>query len=40
LGLALLRRRVTFTIWPVGRWGYWFYPGHLLAVYLLREATA
>lgn len=36
LGLALLRRQTTWHIWPVGRWGYWFYPGHLAALYLIR----
>ncbi|WP_342246273.1 TraX family protein [Pseudomonas sp. OTU5201] len=36
LGLALLRQPIAWHIWPVGRWGYWFYPGHLAALYLLR----
>jgi phosphotransferase system glucose/maltose/N-acetylglucosamine-specific IIC component len=36
LGLWLLRRASYFKIWPVTRWGYWFYPGHLAALHLLR----
>lgn len=35
LGLWLLRRPGHFKIWPVKRWGYWFYPGHLAALYLI-----
>jgi hypothetical protein len=37
LGLALLRRPSCFRIWPVKRWGYWFYPGHLAALHLIRS---
>ena len=40
LGLYLLRQAMPFKVWPVGRWGYLFYPGHLLALYLLRGATS
>lgn len=36
LGLALLRQPMPFTVRPVGRWGYWFYPGHLAAIYLMK----
>ncbi|EPW8900939.1 conjugal transfer protein TraX [Ectopseudomonas composti] len=36
LGLALLRQPMPCTVWPVGRWGYWFYPGHLAAIYLIK----
>jgi len=35
LGLWLLRRPGHFKIWPVKRWGYWFSPGHLAALYLI-----
>lgn len=38
LGLLLLRRPPVLRVWPVGRWGYLFYPGHLLGLYLLRGA--
>jgi len=37
LGLWLLRRPRHFRIWPVKRWGYWFYPGHLAALHLIRS---
>lgn len=37
LGLWLLRRPSQFRIWPVKRWGYWFYPGHLAALHLIRS---
>ncbi|TNB81412.1 conjugal transfer protein TraX [Pseudomonas sp. Fig-3] len=37
LGLWLLRRPSHFRIWPVKRWGYWFYPGHLAALHLIRS---
>lgn len=40
LGLLLLRRPLPLRVWPVGRWGYWFYPGHLLGLYLLRATQA
>lgn len=36
LGLVLLRCAISFNVWPVSRWGYWFYPGHLMALYVLR----
>ncbi len=32
-GLWLLSRHPTFSVPPVTRWGYGFYPGHLLALY-------
>lgn len=35
LGLWLLRRSYDLKIWAVRRWGYWFYPGHLIALYLI-----
>ena len=37
LGLWLLRRPVHFRIRQVKRWGYWFYPGHLAALHLIRS---
>ncbi|HFF2131848.1 MAG: hypothetical protein KA754_04270 [Corallincola sp.] len=37
LGLWLLRRPGHFRIQPVKRWGYWFYPGHLAALHLIRS---
>jgi hypothetical protein len=37
LGLWLLRRASQLRIWPVTRWGYWFYPGHLAVLYLIRS---
>ncbi|MGQ7958011.1 TraX family protein [Pseudomonas sp. SP16.1] len=36
LGLALLRQPMSCKVWPVGRWGYWFYPGHLAVIYLMK----
>jgi len=36
LGLWLLGREVNFSTPQVGRWGYWFYPAHLLALCLAR----
>lgn len=38
VGLWLLRQKITQHIWPVGRWGYYFYPGHLVVLALLRAA--
>ncbi|MBN0795767.1 conjugal transfer protein TraX, partial [Pseudomonas aeruginosa] len=38
VGLWLLRQKITQHIWPVGRWGYYFYPGHLAVLALLRVA--
>lgn len=35
-GLWLLRQAFAPTIWPVRRWGYLFYPGHLAALQLIR----
>ncbi|MFK0089170.1 TraX family protein [Pseudomonas sp. NPDC090755] len=35
LGLWLLRRPYGVRIWPVGKWGYWFYPLHLVVIKLL-----
>ena len=39
IGLWLLRQTFTFKVWPVGQWGYWFYPGHLAALQALRLLT-
>ncbi|WP_283189509.1 TraX family protein [Pseudomonas sp. PMCC200344] len=36
IGLWLLRQTFTFKVWPVRQWGYWFYPGHLVALQALR----
>ena len=36
IGLWLLRQTFSFKIWPVGQWGYWFYPGYLAALQALR----
>lgn len=36
IGLWLLRQNFAFKVWPVGQWGYWFYPGHLAALQALR----
>jgi hypothetical protein len=36
-GLWLLRCPNPFRVWPVKRWGYWFYPGHLAALHLIRS---
>ncbi len=36
LGLALLRWPLQWHVWPVTRWGYFFYPVHLVALSLLR----
>jgi hypothetical protein len=36
IGLLLLRQTFTFKVWPVGQWGYLFYPGHLAALQVLR----
>lgn len=35
-GIWLLRRQITWTIPPVGRWAYFFYPVHLAALVGLR----
>lgn len=37
LGLYLLHRTLPLKVWPVGRWGYLFYPGHLVALHVLRS---
>lgn len=39
IGLWLLRQTRHFRIWPVKRWGYWFYPGHLTALHLIRTLS-
>lgn len=36
LGLWLLRQSLHFNVQPVRQWGYWFYPGHLVALQALR----
>lgn len=36
LGLAILRWRPAFGVWPMRRWAYLIYPGHFLALYGLR----
>lgn len=38
LGLFLLRQRFDgMQVYPVGRWGYWFYPVHLMLLAYIRE---
>lgn len=39
LGLWLLRRVRHFRVWPVKRWGYWFYPVHLASLHLIRSLS-
>ena len=39
LGLYLLHRTLPLKVWPVGRWGYLFYPGHLVALHVLRSVA-
>ncbi|MGW7232986.1 TraX family protein [Pseudomonas fulva] len=36
LGLALFWSRLPFNVLPVTKWGYWFYPGHLVALLAIR----
>ena len=36
LGLYLLRSPIHSRIWPVRRWGYYFYPLHLTLIHLIR----
>ncbi|MDV7876609.1 TraX family protein [Pseudomonas aeruginosa] len=36
LGLWLLAGSSRIRVWPVTRWGYWFYPGHLVALGVAR----
>lgn len=36
IGLWLLDKDATFPVPQVGRWGYWFYPAHMLALCLAR----
>lgn len=36
-GLWLLRQPIQFRVWPVGRWAYFFYPGHLLILSAVRS---
>ncbi|WP_095092534.1 TraX family protein [Pseudomonas sp. Irchel 3A5] len=40
LGLALLRRRLTFPVKPMRRWAYAIYPAHFLVLLGLREILA
>lgn len=40
LGLALLRSSMRLRIWPLRRWGYLLYPGHLLIWAVLRRWLA
>ncbi|MEC7120875.1 MAG: TraX family protein [Pseudomonadota bacterium] len=35
VGLWLLQQSLNQRIHPVGRWGYWFYPVHLLVLYVI-----
>ncbi|WP_171016523.1 TraX family protein [Pseudomonas sp. D(2018)] len=38
-GLWLLRQSTKFNVWPVRRWGYLFYPVHLVILQVVRIAT-
>ena len=40
LGLALLRWRPAFAVWPMRRWAYLIYPLHFLLLFGLRHALA
>lgn len=40
LGLAILRRRPAFGVWPMRRWAYLIYPGHFLVLFGLRYALS
>lgn len=31
----ILNKKLTFNVWKVGTWGYWFYPIHMAGFYLL-----
>lgn len=35
LGIFLLQQTLNFRVYPVRQWGYWFYPVHLLIIYVL-----
>ena len=39
IGLWLLRAPIMWRIWPVRRWGYFFYPAHLLMLSGLRSVV-
>ncbi|TEU29288.1 TraX family protein [Alkanindiges illinoisensis] len=36
LGTLLLQQKISFNIFPVTTWGYWFYPVHLLTLYFIK----
>ncbi len=36
MGALIMSRPVPYRIWPVTRWGYWFYPVHLAAIGVAR----
>ena len=38
-GIWLVNHPVKMRIWPVRRWGYWFYPVHLGLLHLLRQVV-
>ncbi|RMQ46544.1 hypothetical protein ALQ04_04407 [Pseudomonas cichorii] len=40
LGIALLRHKPEFKVWPMRRWAYGIYPGHFLVLLGLRELLA
>jgi hypothetical protein len=40
LGLAMLRWRVSFGVWPMRRWAYLIYPVHFLLLFGLRQILA
>ena len=36
LGILLLQQKISFSVFPVTTWGYWFYPIHLLILYFIK----
>lgn len=36
LGIIVLQQKISFSVFPVTTWGYWFYPIHLLILYFIK----
>ncbi len=36
LGIIVLQQKISFSVFPVTTWGYWFYPIHLLTLYFIK----